>query len=365
MKILGRPIWAEIDLATIYNNLAEIRKVAKDKKIISVVKDDAYGHSAKKVICKIDGLSDFFGVSSVKEALDLRELTSKPFLVFGGIFDGDMKYVDGQIIPVVYDFDVLNKLKRLKDEVLINIEIETGMVRTGFNVSEADRLIKFLKEAPNIKVQGIMTHFSSADCDENFTIKQVEIFKEAVKKFLNSGIKPEIIHIANSAGIFYNFDEFINAVRPGILLYGGYPDEKFRKMIDVKPAMTFKTKIISLKKVPKDTKISYGGTFKTDRESLIATLAVGYGDGYLRALSNKGIVYIKDKGIAKVCGRVCMDMIMIDVTDIKDVTIGDEVVLWGGVREEVHPDNIAKLAGTISYELFCLVSKKVKRIYKG
>lgn len=238
------------------------------------------------------------------------------------------------------------------------------MTRTGFLPEDIGRVINFLKSNPQVRIQGIMSHFSSADCNENFTNEQNEIFKKTVKKFIDSGIKPEIIHIANSAGIFYKKNQLINAVRPGIMLYGGYPDKKFREKINLIPAMTFKTKIISLKKVPAGVTISYGGTYETKRESLIATLSVGYGDGYLRSLSNKGVVYVKNKGVAKVCGRVCMDMIMIDVTDLKDPKKGDEVILWGGDNADVHPDNIAELAGTISYELFCIVTKRVKRIFK-
>ncbi|MCX7990860.1 MAG: alanine racemase [Proteobacteria bacterium] len=357
-------MWIEIDLSAIYNNLLEIKRLAGNRRIISVVKDDAYGHTAKEVVKKIDKVTDFFGVASVSEARQLKELTNKSFIVFGGVFDGEFKYLDRQIIPVVYDFESLERLKNFGKGVLINIEIDTGMTRTGFLPDEISRLIDFLKKAKNIKVQGVMSHFASADCNKSFTNFQYRVFKNAVKKFINSGINPEIVHIANSAGIFYKNNDLINAVRPGIMLYGGYPNRDLRKKIKLIPAMTFKTKIISVKKVSAGTYISYGGTYRTEKDSIIATLSVGYGDGYLRSLSNKGLVYVKDRGIARVCGRVCMDMLMIDVTDLKGVKKGDEVVLWGGDIEEVHPDNIAELAGTISYELFCIVTKRVKRFFK-
>lgn len=364
MKIKGRPVWLEINLENIYQNLVEIRKIAKGKKIISVVKDDAYGHSAKKVIKKIDSLSDFYGVACLKEALDIKDITSKPIIVFGGIFHvNEIPYFNKRIMPVVYDFDGLNMIKKSAMNFDINIEIDTGMTRTGFLPEEVDELITKLKENPQIRVQGLMSHFSSADSDCKYTERQKKIFQSVVEKFISNNIKPDIIHIANSAGIFYEDNDLTNAVRPGIFLYGGYPNNKFKEKIKVTPAMTFKTRIISLKKISAGTSISYGRTYITERDSLIAILPVGYGDGYLRALSNKGIVYIKNKGVAKICGRVCMDMAMVDVTDIKDVKIGDEVILWGGDRDEVHPDNIAKLAGTISYELFCIVAKRVKRIF--
>ncbi len=363
MKIKGRPVWKEVHLNHIRENLLQIRKIALNKRIISVIKDDAYGHGAAQVLKEIEPFSDFFGCACVKEALSLKKLTNKKFIIFGGLFDDEIRNLDNQVIPVVYDPEQLSKLISSGGSYNINLEFDTGMTRTGIPISETDGIISLLKRNKKIKLFGLMSHFAAADSDSSFTITQINIFGQIVNKFLSNGLKPEIIHIANSAGIFYETPSFVNAVRPGIMLYGGYPSNHLTSKIRLTPAMSFKTRIISLKEVAENTPVSYGCTFKTQRKSVIATLSVGYGDGYFRCLSNKGEVYIKDKGIAKVAGRVCMDMMMIDVTDIKDVKKGDEVVLWGFEHPKIHPDRIAKLANTISYELFCSVSKRVKRFF--
>lgn len=364
MAFNGRTVVAEVDLNALVSNITEIKSVVPDKKIIAVVKDNAYGHGAKEVVKKIDLFCDYYGVASVGEAWCLRNSTKKSFFVFGGVFNDDMKHIIKRIIPTIYDFRMLEFITKLGRVVNVNIEVDTGMGRTGFQSGEIESLIKQLCSSKNVKVYGLMTHFASSDADKSFTIEQIERFYKIYEKFKNSGIKPEIVHVANSAGIFYKTKPFVNAVRPGIMLYGSYPAERLKKRLALKPVMTFKSQIVSLKKVPRGTPISYGCTFITKRESLIATVACGYGDGYPRSLSNKGIVYIEGKGLAPVAGRVCMDMLMIDVTEIPNVSVGDTVVLWGIGDEKVHPDNIAKLADTISYELFCRVCEKIKRVYK-
>ncbi|GAB4439190.1 MAG: alanine racemase [bacterium] len=364
MAFNGRPVVAEIDLNSLVANISEIKSIVPDKKIIAVVKDNAYGHGSKEVVKKIDQFCDYYGVASVDEAWCLRNCTRKSFFIFGGVFNGDLKHLSKRIIPTVYDFRMLEFLTKLGKAVNVNIEVDTGMGRTGFQSGEIDRLIKQICYLKSIKVYGLMTHFASSDADKSFTTEQIEKFYKIYEKFKNSGIEPKIVHVANSAGIFYKTKPFINAVRPGIMLYGSYPAERLKKKLALKPVMTFKSQIISIKKVPAGTPISYGCTFVTKRESLIATVACGYGDGYPRALSNRGVVYIEGKGLAPVAGRVCMDMFMIDVTGIPDVSVGDSVVLWGKGDENVHPDNIAKLADTISYELFCRVCERIKRVYK-
>lgn len=364
MYFKGRPILAEIDLNSLERNIKEIKNIARGKKIIAVVKDNAYGHGAKEVVKKLDSYCDFYGVASVEEAWALEKVTKRPFIVFGGVFKGDLKYLSDRTIPTIYDFNIFKFLSSAYPSLNINIEIDTGMGRTGFQIEEVDELIKMLLSSKKIKLFGLMTHFASSDSDEIFTKRQLELFYNIYKKFKNNGLEPKIVHVANSAGIFYRTNDFINAVRPGVMLYGGYPSEKLMKKINLEPVMSFKSQIISLKRVPKNTPISYGCTFITKRESLIATVACGYGDGYPRALSNKGVVYVEGKGVANVVGRVCMDMIMIDASDLPDIKIGDTVVLWGKGNEKVHPDSIAKLSETISYELFCRVCHRIRRVYK-
>ncbi len=365
MPFTGRPICVEIDLKALLANIRAIKSVACGKKIIAVVKDNAYGHGAKEVVKKIDKQADFFGVASIEEAVALKKITDKPFIVFGGFFRGEKKYLSETIIPTVYDFESLELLCNRGTSYSINVEIDTGMGRTGFLMDEIDRLVKLLIKSKNIHLYGLMTHFATSDSDERFTGIQLKRFYDVYKKFRKAGIEPEIVHVANSAGIFYETESFINAVRPGIMLYGGYPSEKLKKKINLEPVMTFISQIIAIKTVPKDTPVSYGCTYRTKRRSLIATVACGYGDGYPRSLSNRAVVYIDGKGIAPVVGRVCMDMLMIDVTDLPGVVKGDTVVLWGKGDKAVHPDRVAELAGTISYELFCRVCERIKRRYKG
>lgn len=367
MNFKGRPIFAEINLSALETNIKAIKALVGDKKVIAVVKDNAYGHGAREVVKKIEPYTDFFGVACIEEAAILRKVTTKPFVIFGGMFRGEEDYltkIEG-IIPTVYDMETLTKICRSNIKCNINIEVDTGMGRTGFREDEIKEVISILSSSKNIRVWGLMTHFSSSDFDIDFTLLQLKRFYKTYYIFIKNGINPDIIHVSNSAGMFYKTESFINAVRPGIMLYGGYPSDNLRGKITVSPVMTFTSSIISLKEVPRNTPISYGGTFITKRKSMIATIACGYGDGYPRSLSNKGIVYIKGKGTAPVVGRVCMDMLMIDVTDLKNVSVGDPVILWGEGNEAVHPDNVAKLAGTISYELFCRVSDRIKRIYKG
>lgn len=364
MHVKGRPVYAIIDLSAAVENVNAIRSIAKSKKIIAVVKDDAYGHGASHIVKAIDNFVDIYGVACVKEALQLKKFTKKPFIVFGSFFNDELEYFDKDIMPVIYDIDGIERISKKRKIFFIHLEFDTGMGRTGFMPEELDNIILKLKKAPHIKVNGVMTHLASAEKDENYTMLQIKSFKKILKKLNSSQIHFEHVHIANSAGMFYKVDGEINAVRPGIMIYGGYPSISYRKRINLKPVMTFLSQVIYLKKVKKGTSISYGCNFVTKRDSIIATLAVGYGDGYPRHLANKGKVYVVGKGVAPVVGNVCMDMIMIDVTDLNNVKKGDEVVLWGIGHDDVHPDKVAEVAGTISYELFCRLSKRVKKIYR-
>lgn len=359
-----RHSFAIIDLKALEHNIKEIKRIAGNKKIISIIKDNAYGHGAVKVIEKIDICSDIYGVANVKEALYLRKYTDKPFLVLGGFFPKEMKFFDNKLMPVIYDIDSLKKISNFGKKVYIHLEFDTGMGRTGLSFKEISEVIKILKISKNIKLKGVMTHLACAESNEEYTQSQINRFYDIIEKLKKSGINFEDVHISNSAGMFYEFDGVVNAVRPGIMIYGSYPSSKYREVIKLMPVMTFKSHIIYIKNVEKGTPISYGCTFKTKKKSLIASVSAGYGDGYPRNLSNKGVVYVEKKGIAPVVGTVCMDMFMIDVTGLPDIKKGDSVVLWGQGHDEVHPDLVAKRAETISYELFCHLSERVKRVYR-
>ncbi len=359
-----RHSYAVIDLNALVNNIKEIKRVAGNKKLISIIKDNAYGHGAVRVIEKLNDYTSIYGVANIKEALYLKKYTDKPFIILGGFFPEEIKYFNDRMMPVVFDMESLNLLSKTDKKLYVHLEFDTGMGRTGFSIQEVEDIIKILKGVKKVKLMGIMAHLACAESDEEYTKRQINIFYDIIDKLRKYGINFDDAHIANSAGMFYKLDDVLNAVRPGIMIYGSYPAPKYKKLIELKPVMTFKSRIVYLKTVDKGTYISYGCTFKTRKKSLIATVSAGYGDGYPRNLSNRGIVYVENRGLAPVVGTVCMDMFMIDVTDLPDVKKGDSVVLWGDGHGEVHPDNVAKRAETISYELFCHLPERVKRVYR-
>lgn len=359
-------VFAEINLKALSHNLQIVRKKTGNKNILAVVKADAYGHGAETVSKHLikDGVS-MLGVAFTQEGIALRECGIKiPILVF---FDRDnaAACIEYNLTPVIYDFNSAKKIntiaKKLDLLIPIHIKIDTGMGRVGIMPDKAFSDISKISALSNIKPEGIMSHFSEADLqDKNFAIHQQDIFSKLIKELKKSGITFKLIHMANSAAVLTMPDAHFNAVRPGIMLYGYGCCEKEK----LKPVMTIKSKIILLKKVPKGTSISYGRTFVTKRKSIIATIPVGYADGYNRKLSNNGEVLIKGKRVP-VAGRVCMDTIMVDVTDIPDVNYKSEVVLIGRQgNEQISADDIAEKTGTIPYEVLTSIGARVKRVYK-
>ena len=359
-------VFAEIDLKALSHNLQIVREKTGNKNILAVVKADAYGHGSEAVSKHLikNGVSTL-GVAFTQEGIALRESGIKtPILVF---FDRDnadacIKY---NLTPVIYDLNSAKKTntlaKKLDIVMPVHIKIDTGMGRVGIMPDKALGDISKISSLSNIKPQGIMSHFSEADLqDKNFAIHQQNIFEDLIKELKKSGITFKRIHMANSAAVLTMPDAHFNMVRPGIMLYGYGCCEKDR----LRPVMTLKSKIILLKKVPKGTSISYGRTFITKRKSSIATIPVGYADGYNRKLSNNGEVLINGQRVP-VAGRVCMDTIMADVTDIPDVSYKSEVVLLGRQgNEQISADDIAEKTGTIPYEVLTSIGARVTRAYK-
>ena len=369
-----RPVWAEIDLDCIKHNMIEIRKQVKDKTIIAIVKADAYGHGAIDVsTVLLENGADKLGVAVITEALELRESgIQAPILILGYTpLDFAEDLIRQNIEQTVYSLDYATKLSEVavkeEKEVEIHIAIDTGMGRIGFLPNEEGlNDIEKISKLKNIKIKGIFTHFSSSDeADKEYTMKQINKFKEFDKRLQELGIKIEEKHLSNSAAILDVEEAYFDAVRPGIIIYGYYPsNEVMKEKINLKPALTLKSNIVHVKALPKGEYISYGREFKTERESIIATLPIGYADGYTRALYKNGKVIINGK-MAPIVGRICMDQCMIDVTDIEGVSVGDEVILIGedkGVK--FNADDIAKLLNTINYEVLCLIGKRVPRVYK-
>lgn len=376
-----RPTCAEIDIRALVHNLNEAKRLAGPKsRILAVVKADAYGHGAVKVSeALVRSGVQHLGTALVEEAVELRDAGIKiPIIVLGGIFKEQIpKIAEYGLTPVVYQEGFLKAVaeeagKRNK-EINIHIKIDTGMGRIGVLPYEAVDFVKKAASQKNIKVEGIMTHFADADlADKEYAKKQMAEFTAIADKLDKEGIKIPYQHIANSAALVSFENDRFNMARPGIMLYGYAPFSNppvptlvkgGERGFNLIPVMSLKTRILHLKKVSSGTYISYGRTFTAKRESIIATLPVGYADGYSRALSNKGSVIVRGKK-APIAGRVCMDMTMIDVTGIDGVEINDEAVLIGSQGKEViTADDIAMLANTISYEVLCCIGKRVPRVY--
>ncbi|MBB6716607.1 alanine racemase [Clostridium gasigenes] len=369
-----RAVWAEIDLDCIKHNMIEIRKQVGEKIIIAIVKADAYGHGAIDVASVLlENGADKLGVAVITEALELRKSgIEAPILILGYTpLDFTKDLIDQNIEQTVYSLDYAIGLSEiaLKEgkQIDIHIAIDTGMGRLGFlpNEESLDDIEK-INNLKNINIKGIFTHFSSADeTDKEYTMMQLNKFKQFNKSLEERGIKIKEKHLSNSAAILDMEEAYFDAVRPGIIIYGYYPsNEVIKEKINLKPALTLKSNIVHVKVLPKGEYISYGREFKTERESIIATLPIGYADGYTRALYRKGKVIINGKS-APIVGRICMDQCMIDITDVGPVKVGDEVILIGedqGIK--FNADDIAKLLNTINYEVLCLIGKRIPRVYK-
>lgn len=367
-----RPTYGEVDLNALEFNYRQIQKrIPKNTKLLTVVKADAYGHGAIPISLKLEKLGvEYLGVAIPEEGIELRKGGVKaPILILGGIFGREIEsIIHFHLTPVIFNAKLLKLLSleahRRRRRVKVHLKVDTGMNRLGVPFPTWSDFLERVKRFPNIEIEGILSHFSMTDEEMDYTQNQWRLFQEAVAAAQEMGISPQYIHMANSATII-TFPRFsLNLVRPGIMLYGSYPSSSFQNQIKLKPVMSLKTKIYYLKQVPPKSRISYGGTFQTERESLIATIPIGYADGYSHRLSNCGEVLIRGKR-APVVGKVCMDFMMVDVTNIPRVSVGDEVVLIGKQgKEKITADEIANKIGSISYEVLCSIGKRVPRIYK-
>jgi alanine racemase len=366
-----RPTFAEINLDAIRHNLEIVSHIVKGgTKILGVVKADAYGHGMKEVSKAIVDCVDYFGVASLDEAVGLRNIgIKKPILVIGAILpeeiEGVLKF---NVIQTVSDLDVpkrLSKLAAAKNKTIkVHIKIDTGMGRLGFWHEEAIDFIKKISKLKNIIIDGIFTHFPNAEADKVFTRNQIMNFKRLMEDLLDNGIDIPIKHTANSMGLIDFKNSHMNMVRPGLMMYGIYPKPSLMKNIFLRPSLTLKTKITHLKSMPKGRGVSYGMTYVTAKPTKVATIPIGYGDGYSRHFSNKAEVLINDRR-CPIVGRVCMDMCMVDVGHLKNVKVGDDVILIGSQGKEIiRAEELAWLINTIPYEVLCNIGHRVPRIYK-
>ena len=368
---INRPTWVEIDLDHLKNNIEEVRRVTdKNALVTAVIKADAYGHGALKVIdTLLNNGADRLAVAALNEALEIREKYPEvPILILGYTPDELIeKVITNNIIQTVYSKEQVELIsqtaEKLKKEATVHIKIDTGMRRLGFNWENYNEILSVF-EYEHIKFEGIYTHFAKADDkDKAFTIKQFNRFNLVIKELEENKIKVPIKHVSNSAAII-DLPEFsYDMVRAGIMLYGVYPSKDVgRDNVNLKPVMTFKTRIAHVKYIEEGEGISYGLVYKADRHMKVATLPVGYADGYSRLLTSKAEVLIKSSR-REVIGRICMDQLMIDLGKSK-AQVGDEVILFGyNDKESLPVDEIANWLGTINYEVLCMISRRVPRVY--
>ena len=364
---------AVINLNNIRNNIINLKNcVPPETKVMLIVKADGYGHGAEEIIKYVDDLSDAYGVAIIDEAVTLREKgIDKMILVLSYTPKEYLKVaVEYGISQAVTDYETALYMSRAAAELdmdaRIHIKLDTGMGRLGFSCDEEGlEEIKKISKLPDIVFEGCFTHFSKADeKDITYTKKQFEKYMDFISRLEAEGITFKIKHVCNSAATIQYPEAALDMVRLGIAIYGLYPSEDVGKdMIELEPAMEIISQISYVKNVPAGRLISYGGTYETKRDSIIATVPVGYADGYPRALSNVGRVLINGKSVP-VTGRICMDQFMIDVTDIPDVKKGDKVILLGKSGEEViTAEELSEPAGSFNYEFVCGVGKRVPRKY--
>lgn len=374
MDTFYRDAWAEIDLDAIGKNVQTFRRLLPvETKIMAIVKADGYGHGAYQVAMRAleEGVS-YLGVAFLEEALELRQKgVTAPILILSGIpTQGLSLAVKNHITLTTYREDILEGIiqtaERLNEKAIIHIKLDTGMGRIGVqNVEELERILVRALSHPLIEVEGLFTHFSTVDEEQTdyFEYQQhkFQVFLEFIK---SKDIHIPIIHSSNSAAAMFYPEKCWHMIRLGISLYGQYPSDYMQETgIKLFPAFQWKARLSHVKHVPAGTKISYGATFSTEKESIIGTVPIGYADGYNRLLSNKGYVLVKGKRIP-IVGRVCMDQFMVDVTDLEGVQPGDEVVLIGKQGDsEITIDEMASWLNTINYEITCMVSKRITRVY--
>jgi alanine racemase len=379
-------IWAEIDLEAIAHNVRELRRITDPgANLMVVVKANAYGHGVVEVTRKaLENGANCLGVARIEEGIELRkEGFNEPVLIFG--------YTHPQLAHKLITFDLTqtvwsyNTAKALSEvagssnsQIKVHLKVDTGMGRLGLLpdgfrppatdqnlISNAIRDVESISSLSGLKLEGVYTHFATADSsDKTYAGRQFEIFVDFLNELRRAGMNPPLCHAANSAAIIDMPETHLDMVRAGIAIYGLYPSDQVNKRrIALKPAMTLKSKIVHLKKVPPGFKVSYGSTYQTSESTTIATIPVGYADGFNRLLSSRGHMLVRRRR-APIVGRVCMDQTMLDVGQIPDVHLEDEVVIFGSQKDEsITVDEIAATLNTINYEIVSSLTARIPRIY--
>jgi alanine racemase len=364
--------WCEVDLNAISDNLQQIRdKIGKQRYLITVIKADAYGHGAIEVAKLAQKVkSKYLGLATYDEAIALRQAGIKtPILVLSccqiNEIDAVLKY---QLTPNICDYAVGKKLNLVaakhKTKINFHTEIDTGIGRVGAYFPEAASLIQQFTNLPNLRLQGVFTHFASADDDRDFTFLQFKRYQKVLDELKGHKIEVPFRHVANSASVLAYPELYLDGARPGLIIYGLYPAVSMRRQAKLQEAMSLKSRVIYLKHTLSGRTVSYGRTYITKRNTTIVTISAGYRNGYPRLLSNQGEVLIHGKRVP-IIGRICMDQLMVDATKISNIKLGDEVVLFGKQgNDRIGIDEVANKAATISYEIVCSVGRLNKRIYR-
>lgn len=373
MNKMIRPVWAEIDLDAIKYNIDSIKRRVDTKELIAVVKADAYGHGALDVSkTLVENGATKLAVAVITEAMELRHGNiNTPIMILGYTpleFAADL--INYDIEQTIFDLEYAKKLSEialiLGKKAKVHVALDTGMGRIGFliNDNSLNEILK-ISSLKGLEVVGIFTHFATADeSDKNYSNKQYKKFTDFNEKLISKGVNILLKHVSNSGAIIDMPNTYLDGVRAGIVLYGYYPSEDVLKQnLDLKKAISIKTQVAHVKILDKNEYVSYGRKFKTERKSIIATLPIGYADGYSRALTGKAKVIINGK-FAPVVGTICMDQCMIDVTDIGDVHVGDEIIVLGKDKDlKFDADDMAKAMGTINYEVLCMIKQRIPRVY--
>ncbi|MBM3244743.1 MAG: alanine racemase [Candidatus Omnitrophica bacterium] len=363
-----RPTWAEINLGNLSANFRQVKNILPEKvKMMVCVKADAYGHGLLPVAKRLEQEgADYLSVASIDEGITLRKNGIKlPILVLGIILAKDaamlLEYNLAQTVCTMGLAEAINKIaKKNKLKAAVHIKVDTGMGRLGVLYKDAPGFVKEVKKLKSLNIEGVFTHLSLADINRDFTLHQIKLFNGVVRKLEKMNFRIPLVHAANSLGTINYKESHFNMVRPGLVIYGLYPEDIVT--IGLLPVLSLKTKIVYFKRVPAGYGISYGYTYMAKKETTIVNLPIGYGDGYPRNLSNLGPVLIRGRRF-KISGRVCMDQIMVDVGDMP-VEVGDEVILIGSQgKNKISSEELAALSATIPYEIVCGLGSRIPRIY--
>lgn len=391
-NVEGRPVWAEISASALTHNLRAIRDYVNPadeqrktpRLVLSIVKGNGYGHGGPQVAQILEKAgSDWFGVTSASEGIEVRKAgVRQPILVLTSFWPGEEEnLLKHDLTPVIHRCDQLapldhaaSKSKR-RTPFPFHLKMDTGMNRLGVAPSDVDCFAGQLAKCRHLHLGGVLTHFASSEAfapsaQGQQTREQEEHFFVALERLRALGVDPGIVHLANSAAIAARPETWADMVRPGVILYGYHPGydppeqrSEAEKKLPLKPVMSLRTRIISLRRVPAGASVGYGGKFVTQRPSVIGVLAAGYGDGVHRSLGNRGCVLVRGK-LAPIVGIVSMDVTMIDVTDVPAIELGDLVTIYGVDGEHVHPaSQVARGIGTVTSDLLCAVSARVPRLY--